>query len=786
MEHGCARMGTYRRPAAPGRDPAANLGAWRTRPARHLVRRSHAPGPGPRRARPLRPARSRPAEWPLTRRHSPFPDLPPSAHVVPRGRSRSRRRAAARDARRRARTRERVVAHLGPTNSGKTHAALEILAAARPAATAARCGSWPRRSTSGSRDALGEDAAGLITGEERINPDGGPSWPAPRSWWPRRDVVVIDEVHWLADRDRGSAWTRALLTLPCRELHLVGSADILPALRAAFPDLEVRAYDRLAPLALHRDGPDASAWSRAPRSSRSAARRSWRSRGTCRVAHPGRVGVLYGAMPLGERGARRRAFRDGRARRPVRHGCPGPRPEPAHPDRAVRGVGQVERHRARRPGALGGGPDRGSRRSLRDARRGRRGHPVGPPLGHAARRVIKAGLHPRPDREGLPTFRRLTTMNLGPAFADVAHAATETLAHAAAALGGDRARAWWPGAAGHVAARRGGRLDGRAGCRALGRRTLRSLPPGGRLDVRAGPVEPRDESRPDRPTGQGGPGRRRPCATWWTFSGLEHATSAEAEDVADRAAVLRWFTRRCPDAGGITARGRRPAGVARHGGRRSRPGSRRSRPTPTASAGPAASPPSRAVPSATRAGGRSGRAPVRVGPCRDRSRRRRTASGRPCRPRSASHPAANGGASSADRWWASRSIGGSARVHSPPGRSWSGGCLPCGLSGLAGSSSRCSSWLSVGAAPATAQSDLDVRGRWKWTESPAGCRKDCPSYAAIVTITRQDPVSGALAGTYKAPGEKTLPIAGTITGTEMTVWIDERRGAGDRSGRARW
>ena len=37
-------------------------------------------------------------------------------------------------------------------------------------------------------------------------------------------------------------------------------------------------------------------------------------------------------------------------------------------------------------------------------------------------RIIKAGLRPRVRREGLPAFRRLTTMNLGPTFSDVSGA----------------------------------------------------------------------------------------------------------------------------------------------------------------------------------------------------------------------------------------------------------------------------------------------------------------------------------------------------------------------------
>ena len=156
---------------------------------------------------------------------------------------------------------------------------------------------------------LGEDRAGLITGEERINP-AADHVACTTELVAARDVVVIDEVHSLADRDRGSAWTRALLSLPCRELHLVGSADILPALRAAFPDLEVRAYDRLAPLhyvgtvPIERVEPGTAVIAFSRKAVLALAR-------DLSVAHPGKVGALYGAMPLGERKRQAAAFRDG-------------------------------------------------------------------------------------------------------------------------------------------------------------------------------------------------------------------------------------------------------------------------------------------------------------------------------------------------------------------------------------------------------------------------------------------------------------------------------------------
>lgn len=44
-------------------------------------------------------------------------------------------------------------------------------------------------------------------------------------------VAVLDEVQMLGDRGRGWAWTRALLGLPARELHVCGDPGALPLLR---------------------------------------------------------------------------------------------------------------------------------------------------------------------------------------------------------------------------------------------------------------------------------------------------------------------------------------------------------------------------------------------------------------------------------------------------------------------------------------------------------------------------------------------------------------------------
>ena len=66
------------------------------------------------------------------------------------------------------------------------------------------------------------------------------------------DVGVLDEIQMLSHPERGWAWSRALLGLPARELHVCGSADALPLLRTLVErcgdKLVLHEYERLTPL----------------------------------------------------------------------------------------------------------------------------------------------------------------------------------------------------------------------------------------------------------------------------------------------------------------------------------------------------------------------------------------------------------------------------------------------------------------------------------------------------------------------------------------------------------
>jgi ATP-dependent RNA helicase SUPV3L1/SUV3 len=96
---------------------------------------------------------------------------------------------------------------------------------------------------------LGEDAVGLMTGEERIN-EGAPVTCRTVEMAPMAcTTLVLDEVQWAADTERGWAWTRLLAGCDCDELVVTGEVGALPLVRAVLGDeVEVEFTERLTPL----------------------------------------------------------------------------------------------------------------------------------------------------------------------------------------------------------------------------------------------------------------------------------------------------------------------------------------------------------------------------------------------------------------------------------------------------------------------------------------------------------------------------------------------------------
>jgi ATP-dependent RNA helicase SUPV3L1/SUV3 len=207
---------------------------------------------------------------------------------------------------------ESVVAHLGPTNSGKTHDALRFLVEQGRGVYAAPLRMLAQEAHRRLAAELGEEAVGLVTGEERVNKDA-PIVCCTAEMAPLRgETLVLDEVQWAEDEERGSAWTRLMLGGEYRHILLLGAVEALPLVRHAFPDAEVRFFERKSPLdwagrkgiAGLGAGTVVVAFSR---------RAVIGLAGELNQFHPGRVACLYGAMPLASRRVEIDRFLDGSA-----------------------------------------------------------------------------------------------------------------------------------------------------------------------------------------------------------------------------------------------------------------------------------------------------------------------------------------------------------------------------------------------------------------------------------------------------------------------------------------
>jgi ATP-dependent RNA helicase SUPV3L1/SUV3 len=66
------------------------------------------------------------------------------------------------------------------------------------------------------------------------------------------DVVVIDEIQMIQDATRGAAWTKALLGLRCKEIHVCGGLEaksiVQKIAKACGDDFQLHKYERFAPL----------------------------------------------------------------------------------------------------------------------------------------------------------------------------------------------------------------------------------------------------------------------------------------------------------------------------------------------------------------------------------------------------------------------------------------------------------------------------------------------------------------------------------------------------------
>ncbi|KVP65629.1 hypothetical protein WJ96_04480 [Burkholderia ubonensis] len=148
----------------------------------------------------------------------------------------------------------KLIAVLGPTNSGKTYDAFKRLSTARAGAYLGPLRLLALEAFTRLNEEFGV-VASLITGEERrIVPGSRVTASTIEMLDVNRDleVAVIDEIQMLTDPDRGWAWTQAVVGANADEVWLLGALSAEPAIRALAErlglPLEIRKKERKHPL----------------------------------------------------------------------------------------------------------------------------------------------------------------------------------------------------------------------------------------------------------------------------------------------------------------------------------------------------------------------------------------------------------------------------------------------------------------------------------------------------------------------------------------------------------
>ena len=145
-----------------------------------------------------------------------------------------------------------VVAVLGPTNTGKTHYAIERMLAHGGGLIGLPLRLLAREVYGRLVDRAGLNAVALVTGEEKIKPPNARYWVATVEAMPedlQLPFVAIDEIQLAADFDRGHVFTDRLLNMRGREeTLLIGSETMRLVLTALLPGLHVMTRPRLSQL----------------------------------------------------------------------------------------------------------------------------------------------------------------------------------------------------------------------------------------------------------------------------------------------------------------------------------------------------------------------------------------------------------------------------------------------------------------------------------------------------------------------------------------------------------
>jgi ATP-dependent RNA helicase SUPV3L1/SUV3 len=145
-----------------------------------------------------------------------------------------------------------VTAVLGPTNTGKTHLAIERMVAHPTGMIGLPLRLLAREVYQRVVEKAGVEAVALVTGEEKIKPARPRFWVCTVEAMPRDlavDFVAIDEIQLAADLDRGHVFTDRLLNRRGRaETMLIGAGTMKPVIEQLIPGVNVVTRPRLSQL----------------------------------------------------------------------------------------------------------------------------------------------------------------------------------------------------------------------------------------------------------------------------------------------------------------------------------------------------------------------------------------------------------------------------------------------------------------------------------------------------------------------------------------------------------
>lgn len=147
----------------------------------------------------------------------------------------------------------KIIYHMGPTNSGKTYHAIESLTKAKKG-----CYLAPLRLLAAELyDTMNNKGVvtTLLTGEEVIEKADATHYSSTIEMARLTeyfDCCVIDEIQMITDKQRGWAWTRALVNIFAQDIHLCGDPSVLDLVKKIVElcgdELEIREYQRMTEL----------------------------------------------------------------------------------------------------------------------------------------------------------------------------------------------------------------------------------------------------------------------------------------------------------------------------------------------------------------------------------------------------------------------------------------------------------------------------------------------------------------------------------------------------------